>query len=62
MQALDIVGRRCTTIVIAHRLSTVKKCDEIYEMSDGKIIANGTFEQLQKNSASFREMSLIEGE
>ena len=62
MQALDIVGRRCTTIVIAHRLSTVKKCDEIYEMSDGKIIANGTFEQLQKISASFREMSLIEGE
>ena len=62
MQALDIVGRRCTTIVIAHRLSTVKKCDEIYEMSDGKFIANGTFEQLQKNSASFREMSLIEGE
>ncbi|KZR68544.1 Lipid A export ATP-binding/permease protein MsbA [Prochlorococcus marinus str. MIT 1313] len=62
MQALDIVGRRCTTIVIAHRLSTVKKCDQIYEMANGKITANGTFEELQRESASFREMALIEGE
>ena len=62
MQALDIVGRRCTTIVIAHRLSTVKKCDQIYEMTDGKIVANGTFDELQKSSASFREMALIDGE
>ena len=62
MQALDIVGRRCTTIVIAHRLSTVKKCDLIYEMENGEIIASGDFQQLQKRSASFREMALIEGD
>lgn len=62
MQALDIVGRRCTTIVIAHRLSTVKKCDVIYEMSKGQIIASGDFQQLQERSATFREMALIEGE
>ena len=30
--ALDIVGRRCTTIVIAHRLSTVRKCDQVFEV------------------------------
>jgi ATP-binding cassette subfamily B protein len=62
MQALDIVGRRCTTIVIAHRLSTVKKCDLIHEMSAGKIIASGDFQQLQDCSPSFREMALIEGD
>lgn len=62
MQALDIVGRRCTTIVIAHRLSTVKKCDLIHEMSAGKIIASGDFQQLQNCSPSFREMALIEGD
>jgi len=62
MQALDIVGRRCTTIVIAHRLSTVKKCDLIYEMAAGEIIASGDFQQLQERSSSFREMALIEGE
>ena len=62
MQALDIVGRRCTTIVIAHRLSTVKKCDLIYEMANGKIIASGDFQQLQERSPSFREMALIESD
>ena len=61
MQALNIVGRRCTMIVIAHRLSTVKKCDLIYEMAGGKIIASGDFQQLQERSPSFREMALIEG-
>ena len=61
MQTLDIVGRRCTTIVIAHRLSTVKKCDLIYEIANGEIITSGNFQQLQERSASFREMALIEG-
>ena len=44
----------------AHRLSTVKKCDLIYEMAEGKIIASGDFQQLQERSPSFREMALIE--
>ncbi len=60
MQALDIVGRRCTTIVIAHRLSTVQKCDLIHEMAQGRVIASGDFEQLQERSSSFRAMALIE--
>lgn len=60
MQALDIVGRRCTTIVIAHRLSTVKKCDLIYEMAQGRVISSGDFEQLQERSSSFRAMALID--
>ena len=60
MQALDIVGRRCTTIVIAHRLSTVKKCDRIYEIENGTIVASGTFAELCNRSESFREMTLFE--
>ena len=60
MQALDLVGRRCTTIVIAHRLSTVRKCDRIYEIYDGSIKAFGDFETLFASSESFREMTQIE--
>ncbi len=60
MQALDIVGRRCTTVVIAHRLSTVKKCDRIYEVENGRIVASGTFAELCDRSESFREMTLFE--
>jgi ATP-binding cassette subfamily B protein len=59
MQALDLVGRRCTTIVIAHRLSTVRKCDRIYEISNGQVIASGNFDELYAGSSSFREMNLL---
>ena len=58
MQALDI-GRRCT-IVIAHRLSTVRKCDQVFEVSEGRIKASGSFEDLVKISESFREMNRLE--
>ena len=60
MQALDLVGRRCTTIVIAHRLSTVRKCDRIYEIDDGRIKASGDFDTLCRLSESFREMTRFE--
>ena len=60
MQALDIIGRRCTTIVIAHRLSTVRKCDQVFELSDGCIKASGSFEDLVRISDSFREMNQLE--
>ena len=60
MQALDLVGRRCTIVVIAHRLSTVKKCDRIYEIEKGRIIASGDFESLRKLSPSFREMTMLD--
>ena len=60
MQALDLVGRRCTMIVIAHRLSTVKKCDRIYEIADGGIAASGDFTTLKDLSPSFREMAMLD--
>ena len=60
MQALDIIGRRCTTIVIAHRLSTIRKCDQVFEVSGGRIKASGSFEELVKISDSFREMNRLE--
>jgi ATP-binding cassette subfamily B protein len=60
LQALDLVGRRCTTIVIAHRLSTIRKCDRIYEIHDGRIKSFGDFETLCASSESFREMTQLE--
>ena len=60
MNALELVGRRCTIIVIAHRLSTVKRCDRIFEVEDGQIKASGDFETICKLSPSFREMASLE--
>ena len=60
LQALELVGRRCTTIVIAHRLTTVKKCDRIIQIENGKIHAQGDFLSLCEKSESFRDMYRIE--
>lgn len=46
-----------TTIIIAHRISTIKKCDVIYVMDQGKIIDSGNFEYLVSNCKVFNELS-----
>ena len=61
IEALEVVGRRCTTLVIAHRLSTVRRCDRIYEFDQGQVKAYGSFAELQDRSASFRELANLEG-
>ena len=45
-----------TFIFIAHRISTIKECDIIYEFENGEIKAFGTYEDLKNKSDSFREM------
>ena len=62
-EALDELCRGRTTIVVAHRLSTIKNADEIAVISDGQIIEQGTHEKLvaegglyaKLNSGQFRE-------
>ena len=56
IKAVEIIGRRCTTIVIAHRLSTIVRCDRIYEFEAGQIKASGDFDQLRAISPSFQEL------
>ena len=46
INSLDIIGRRCTTLVIAHRLNTLSKCDHIYEINDGLVTSSGTYNDL----------------
>ena len=41
--------------MIAHRLSTVEDCDRLYYFQAGELLAEGTFEELMKSSAIFRE-------
>ena len=45
-----------TIIFIAHRLSTVRDCDCIYEFEMGKIKSYGKYDELIEKSVSFREM------
>lgn len=57
MNAIHEFNGKRTVIMIAHRLKTVEKCDLIYFMDRGKIIDQGTYEQLIQNNAQFREMT-----
>jgi len=52
--ALDSLN--CTRIVIAHRLSTIKNCDRIIVLDGGKIVEDGTYEELIKKSGYFAEL------
>lgn len=53
-EALDQL--ECTRIVIAHRLSTIRHCDRILVLDSGKIIEDGTYEELIKNNGFFAEL------
>ncbi len=46
--ALDELCKNRTTIVVAHRLSTVKNANKIYVISGGKVVENGSHEELIK--------------
>ena len=55
-QSLDELCSGRTTIVVAHRLSTIKNADEIAVVSDGKIMEQGTHEQLIKENNLYSEL------
>jgi len=46
-----------TIIMIAHRIDTIKDCDIIHLMANGKIIESGSYDDLIKNSAKFRKIA-----
>jgi ATP-binding cassette subfamily C protein len=54
--ALEFLRGRCTLIVIAHRLSTVRNCDRLILLREGAILDSGRFDELLARSESFRRM------
>lgn len=52
-QAIDLVSRHRTTLVIAHRLSTVRNADLVLFMDKGKLIEQGSFKELAAANGRF---------
>ena len=41
-----------TSIVIAHRLSTIRNCDILFVLNDGKVVEQGSYDELSANPNS----------
>ena len=56
MDSLRMLKTDLTVIMVAHRLSTVKNCDVIYEIESGKVVNSGTFDELSQTSKLFKSI------
>lgn len=54
--ALDAAAKGRTTIAVAHRLSTIQKADMIYVFDQGRIVENGTHNELLKRRGKYYEL------
>ena len=58
MDAVTNLAHAKTIIMIAHRLTTVRACDTIFLMGNGRLVAQGTFDELVASNEIFRRMAL----
>ncbi|HAT73370.1 MAG: ABC transporter related protein [Candidatus Moranbacteria bacterium GW2011_GWF2_36_839] len=52
LEAIEGIAKLKTMIVIAHRLTTVKNCDQVYVIDKGKIVDEGSYSEIISNKAS----------
>ena len=57
-RALKALTTGRTTFVIAHRLTTVREADQILVMKDGRLVEQGTFDELVKQGGLFAELNV----
>ena len=57
MDAIKNLSGQKTILIIAHRLSTLKNCNIIYFMDNGKIMDSGNYDHLINNNKLFKKMS-----
>jgi ATP-binding cassette subfamily B protein len=61
-KALAVLGRGRTTIIIAHRLSTLKNADRIFVMDEGQVVESGSHEELMAKQGLYYKLVRIQTE
>ena len=56
MRTIDKIGEKITTIIVAHRLSTIKDCDKIFVLKDGHLMENGRHKELLEQNGIYAQM------
>lgn len=61
-QSLEQLMKNRTTLVVAHRLSTIKNADVIYVIRDGRVVQQGTHEELSADEGVYHELVQLSAE
>jgi ABC-type multidrug transport system fused ATPase/permease subunit len=48
MRAIDALGKDMTILMVAHRVSTLRSCDRIFELKDGSLLREGAYQELNQ--------------
>lgn len=56
MNTINNIGKKMTTIIVAHRLSTIKNCDKIFVLMNGHLMESGNHKELIEKNGIYKQM------
>lgn len=59
-QSIEVIMKKTTSIIIAHRLTTIERCNKVVVMEEGRIVEQGSYEEVSQTEA-FRKNFGVEG-